>query len=146
MSDLDWDPFPDLGPHDRGPITGSNHEHCRLCGDYLITDPCPAPVATFTNGNDIPWTVALVLPGTDESLAFQREFGVRFYDRRYTVSFHPLFGQFVSSYYVSTLLETRAGQEIRGLNLNMGIPAWSIDPATMTNVREWAESWTHALA
>lgn len=145
MSDLDWDPFPDFAPHDRGPITGSNHEHCRLCGDYLITDPCPAPVATFTNSNGIPWTVALVLPGTDESLAFKREFGVRFYDRRYTdgLGFHPLFGQFVSSYYVSTLLNRGPNN---GLNLNTQIANWSIDGPTMLNVREWAESWTHALA
>jgi len=42
--------------------------------------------------------------------------------------------QFVSRYYLSTLLE--GGQE-RGLCLDDGVPAWQISGEGMVRVREW---------
>lgn len=40
-------------------------------------------------------------------------------------------GQFVARYYLSTLIQTRAG-----LDLNCGVPAWTLDAEQMRTVRE----------
>lgn len=55
---------------------------------------------------------------------------VEFYDARYP---HTEYGQFVSRYYRSTLLEG----PVSGLNLHGGIPAWRVDADSMANIRSW---------
>jgi hypothetical protein len=56
---------------------------------------------------------------------------VEFYDARYE---HTALGQFVSRYYVETLIERQAGVELR---LDMKIPEWTISGATMDRVVQW---------
>jgi hypothetical protein len=58
---------------------------------------------------------------------------VEFYDVRYP---HTEFGQFVSRYYVSTILE----RERNGLCLDGGVPDWSISANDMDIVRAWLVS------
>lgn len=57
---------------------------------------------------------------------------VEFYDRSYFFDENGR-GQFVSRYYMSTLLED---EEVTGLNLEDGVPDWYIDKATMEGVVE----------
>jgi hypothetical protein len=85
-------------------------------------------VTEVTTTRDITFAVVLVPPGA----AYGREdcltndsgkTMVEFYDIRYP---HTEHGQFVTRYYVSTLLEDRSRS--RGLCLDGGIPAWSLDP------------------
>lgn len=58
---------------------------------------------------------------------------VEFYDARYP---HTEFGQFVTRYYVSTILE----RERNGLCLDGGIPEWSVSANDMDIVRAWLVS------
>lgn len=62
--------------------------------------------------------------------------GVEFYDTRYP---HTEFGQFVGRYYVETILEQKGHV---GLNLDCGIPDWSIDADAMAIVRKWLREQT----
>lgn len=57
---------------------------------------------------------------------------VEFYDARYN---HTPFGQFVSRYYMDTLLKTK-----EGLNLDGGIPDWQVDKENMDKVRDWLKA------
>tara|TARA_R110000868_G_C10877283_1_gene762707 strand:+ start:1052 stop:1564 length:513 start_codon:yes stop_codon:yes gene_type:complete len=51
------------------------------------------------------------------------------------------YGQFVSSYYISTFLEGDWKRERgRGLNLNGGVPEWCITGQTMDDIMDWAET------
>lgn len=59
---------------------------------------------------------------------------VEFYDSRYP---HTSFGQFVSRYGVSTILEGKTG-----LNLMGGVADWQIDGAAMDIVRQWLREET----
>lgn len=56
---------------------------------------------------------------------------VSFYDRRFP---HTAHGQFVSDYNPETMLERERGY---GLNLDGGVPNWTIDAGTMDLVRSW---------
>lgn len=70
---------------------------------------------------------------------------VEFYDRRYAGPRFTPDGQFITRYYVSTLLEPLKTQEtIRGLNLNGGIPDWSIGPRPYSLILIWLE-YLHTL-
>lgn len=55
---------------------------------------------------------------------------VEFYDSRYP---HTEWGQFVSRYYVSTILQRRND----GLCLDGGVEAWSVCAKDMATVRTW---------
>ena len=55
---------------------------------------------------------------------------VEFYDNRYP---HTQFGQFVSRYYVETILERDTG----GLCLDGGVPDWTVSADDMTTVRNF---------
>ena len=57
---------------------------------------------------------------------------VEFYDQRHM---HTPLGQFVSRYYMSTMLEKK-DQDI-GLILNGSVPEWQINKEEMTIVRDW---------
>ena len=56
---------------------------------------------------------------------------VKFYDARFE---HTDLGQFVSSYYIDTVLEVDGG-----LCLDGGVPYWSIGPGTMTRIKTWLQ-------
>lgn len=64
--------------------------------------------------------------------------GVEFYDYTYAnqKTFGPR-GQFVSRYYVDTILEDGYGILGRGLDLHGGVDVWKIDGAAMRIVRDW---------
>ena len=55
---------------------------------------------------------------------------IEFYDPRYQ---HTPLGQFISRYYVSTILEPDTG----GLALHGGVPEWTVTAADMAEIREW---------
>jgi hypothetical protein len=79
------------------------------------------------NDNGRPWAIE-----TDGDL-------VAFYDTRYE---HTPLGQFVSRYYVDTILKGTAG-----LCLDGGVPEWTISAAGMARVREhlqWEYNWENA--
>jgi hypothetical protein len=60
---------------------------------------------------------------------------VEFYDTRFAHSRDPqgvMLGQFISRYRLSTLFED--GKAIRGLDLDGGIPSWTLDTQTMDDL------------
>ena len=88
-------------------------------------------VVQVVNDNGVPFNVRFVEKGEryglDSCLLHEEEDGlVEFYDARYTEGFTVL-GQFVSRYYVSTLLN----RPIRGLNLEGGSPNWYVTDDNM---------------
>jgi hypothetical protein len=63
---------------------------------------------------------------------------VEFYDARYP---HTEFGQFVSRYYVETILgDDGDGPKNCGLNLDGGIPDWTVSAKDMDTVRGWLKT------
>ena len=62
---------------------------------------------------------------------------VRFYDTGFPVE---QYGQYVSGYYVSTLLDDYAALCQRGLCLDGRVSTWSIDPASMRAVLDWLKT------
>jgi hypothetical protein len=81
--------------------------------------------------NGIPFLVLDLKPGQVGAYPVARaERQVEFYDARFP---HTRYGQFVSRYYADTLLTGR----LRGLNLNGGVPNWSIDADTWTTIEQW---------
>lgn len=54
---------------------------------------------------------------------------VEFYDTRHE---HTDFGQFVSRYFLETLIDGEGG-----LNLQGGVPMWSINEPCMNRIRDW---------
>ncbi len=69
---------------------------------------------------------------------------VEFYDATHDFDKSPegeVLGQFISRYYLSTLLgkgffSTNIFEEGLGLNLDAGVPAWGIDAAGISEVKE----------
>lgn len=93
---------------------------------------------TVVNQNGIPFHVRLVEQG--EKFGLERCLThdninplVEFYDARYTKGF-DLLGQFVSRYYLSTLLRI---EERGGLCLNGEILDWYIDEEAMQEIYDW---------
>jgi len=72
------------------------------------------------NDNGRPWAIEI-----DGDL-------VSFYDARYE---HKDLGQFVSKYYIKTILEGNSG-----LCLDGGVPDWSISQAGMQRIRVWIKA------
>jgi len=65
---------------------------------------------------------------------------VEFYDNRHP---HTEFGQFVSRYYVSTILGTdRYGRGEGGLMLDGGVPSWTVSEEDMKTVRNYLKEQT----
>ena len=75
-------------------------------------------IKKITDTNGQPWTAAIV-----GNL-------VKFYDAHYM---HTDMGQFVSTYYISTILD---GDDC-GLNLDGGVPTWQISAVGMKEIRDW---------
>jgi hypothetical protein len=68
--------------------------------------------------------------GCDFCLTNDKAPMVEFYDTRYP---HTQYGQFVSRYYVDTLLERDTG----GLCLDGGVPSWTVSAEDMATVRNF---------
>jgi hypothetical protein len=65
---------------------------------------------------------------------------VEFYDARYP---HTEFGQFVSRYYVETILSDKGnGSKNTGLNLDGGVPEWTVSANDMVTVRNFLKGET----
>jgi len=83
------------------------------------------------------WTVRLCLEndkyGLDDCLThINKDPLVEFYDRKYLNKFSGDRGQFVSRYFLSTLLEDDWID--RGLNLHGGVPNWQVSQPFMEEV------------
>lgn len=63
---------------------------------------------------------------------------VEFYDLDYQDDYWPR-GQFVSRYYLSTMLEHEPDT---GLDLDSGVKAWYVDKETMDQVMDWIREET----
>lgn len=65
---------------------------------------------------------------------------IQFFDRRFN---HSENGQFVSSYYMATLLNQETNN---GLCLQGGVPDWNISAASMDAVVSWLEEFEAATS
>jgi hypothetical protein len=95
-------------------------------------------VCYVVNSWGIPFNVRLVepgellFPGTDNPTTHNyKETGIQFFDARYVKGFTPL-GQFVSSYYLSTFIESDAG-----INLYGGVADWFITDTNKAEIKDW---------
>lgn len=95
-------------------------------------------VKKYTDLNGRPWFVQVVKQGDsyglDDCLMHEEEApSVEFWDgQQDPEKFGPI-GQFTGGrYYMKTILEHEEGY---GLNLNGGVPVWSIDGPTMTAIK-----------
>lgn len=92
---------------------------------------------TFSlTSRNIPFNVKLVFHnehyGLNDCLTYKGyEPMVEFYDARYPDTDH---GQFISRYYITTLLE---GNENKGICLEGSEPDWNIEDQDMNKVKEW---------
>lgn len=93
-----------------------------------------------TNSNGDEFTVRIVRQGDCYGLNMclthdKDEALIEFYDAEYA---HTEYGQFVSRYYASTILTHDAVSDYAcGLNLDGGIPKWSIDAEQIRVVVSW---------
>lgn len=88
------------------------------------------------------WTCRIVLEGDrygrDNCLVHEGEPMIEFYDCRFEFT---EYGQFVSRYYVSTLLENEGRHsEGYGLSLADDVAAWEISYETYMRVLKWLKS------
>lgn len=101
--------------------------------------PTTTPTLDVDGGRGVTFRVLLLLDGQSVNYPAASEITrrplVEFYDTRYP---RTPDGQFVSRYYTDTLL---SGAET-GLNLNGGVPDWSIDKAGMDAVRAWLRQYS----
>jgi hypothetical protein len=85
----------------------------------------------FTAANGIPFRVRVILKGDAYGLNNKLTCGdkplVAFYDLRYM---HTEYGQFVSRYYLETLLKDKRLAEL-GLCLDGGVRDWNVDAGNM---------------
>ena len=136
---------------------GGELPNCGLCGRWIatthprhgslqdglhsvsrpVTLVCmTTPTHTTTDpASGLTWTVRLVRKGDPYGLNLQVVHDkddpmVEFYDTRHP---HTEWGQFVSRYNLSTLRE----HPERGINLDGGIPDWSVSAELMSEVYAW---------
>lgn len=97
----------------------------------------------LTNNQRIPFIARLVNPGDKFGQHLQlsvSEPQVHIFDTRYNFNPHLGFvGQFVSAYYVSTLLE---GEYPNGLQLDGGTEEWQLSKDNMHTLIEWLKEET----
>lgn len=102
-----------------------------------MTSPVPArDELLFTSQSGVAFRAIYVQQTSDPGFAGSL---VRFFDTRFPVE---QCGQYVSSYYVSTLLDDYAALCERGLCLDGRVSNWSIDPASMRSVLDWLSTKT----
>lgn len=114
-----------------------------------------ATTKLFTSGIAFEVMARVLFQGDPYGLSFcLRHTGkpvVEFYDvehdhTRYSLADHddavragaPMLGQFVSRYYIETLLE---GEQDRGLCLHGGVPKWNISAECMNEIRAWLRTF-----
>lgn len=91
--------------------------------------------------NGVPFRVLFLPAGTEGPNAYRHpatseQATVEFYDRRY--QHEAGLGQFVSHYYVTTVLGTDGyGNGEGGINLAGDVDSWTVDAAAMAVVRAW---------
>lgn len=101
----------------------------------------------FTSGG-VPWTARIVFEGgaygLDDILVHDRTDPlIEFYDARWTDGgFNPERGQFVSRYFLSTLMENSYGgpfgsDDYPGIDLDGGVSDWKLDAATCQAIARW---------
>lgn len=79
--------------------------------------------------------------GLNDCLTWEeKEPGIEFYDGRYP---HTPRGQFVSRYYLETLLES-VQKGNRGLCLDGGVAAWALNPGELAGAVQWARDMVRA--
>ncbi len=96
-------------------------------------------VLKVTDGKGTPFRVKFVFCGQPYGLEdcfihYNEEPLIEFYDHRYFVSEANPDGQFVARCDATAVLELEDGY---GLCLHDGSPSWSIDAATMKQVKDW---------
>jgi len=102
-----------------------------------MISPSPVPQQDqllFTSEAGLPFR-AVYLPQTETS-GYSGSL-IHFYDTRFPVE---RYGQYVSGYYVSTLLDDYDALCQRGLCLDGAISTWSIDPASTRSVLDWLKT------
>lgn len=92
------------------------------------------------NHKGIPFNILIISKndkyGVDNTLIYEKdEPMIEFYDAR-KETLNKL-GQFVSSYYVSTLLKDRRKLEDNGLNLDMCVRDWNVSGVNMEEIFDW---------
>lgn len=96
------------------------------------------PTFDVESGHGVVFRVVLLLDGQSVNYPAASESTgrplVEFYDTRHP---HKPEGQFVSRYYLDTLLSGRK----TGLNLQGDVPDWSIDETGMNAVRRWLRQY-----
>lgn len=100
-------------------------------------------ILTVTTDKGRPFTVKIIRKGEaygrDDCLTHddEQDFGnmVEFYDASQDPAKFDAEGQFVSRYYISTIMEGVYADQ--GLCLDGGIPVWAIDRVTMREVRNF---------
>ncbi|MFG8364956.1 hypothetical protein ACEOSU_19715 [Pseudomonas aeruginosa] len=100
-----------------------------------FTHAQPSSSFRLITAEGIPFRVALVLSGksADENVASEPL--IQFFDMRH---WPEKGGQKVSSYHLSTFLESDAAE--RGLNLDGGVADWTLDPASVKAVIDWVHT------
>lgn len=94
------------------------------------------------NDGGRPWVVRLIFSGDpfglDFKLVHDGEPVIEFYDARHE---HTQYGQFVSRYYMSTLLEGyENGRTKTGICLQGNVPSWSVSGEALARILEWAKT------
>ena len=85
------------------------------------------------------WIVVLANPGDRFGLQLAKIFDkptVLFYDSYNLKSNYRIYGQFVSSYYAETILQTT---DTYGLSLDTSVPEWTVDAVTLHSIRDWVK-------
>lgn len=133
-----------VAPH---PILGAV-PICVRCAkrfDLNVTPFATPPHLDVTADNGVPFRVVFLPDGVSQSRPAANKYltsaepMVEFYDHRHIKGFTPD-GQFVSSYYASTLLGRDESDPLGGtggIDLYGGERSWSVDADTMVKVRAW---------
>lgn len=116
-------------------------------------------VSDVDNHTQIPMTARLVRPNEGYGRLGFREPGqypmkndskdllVEFYDKRHNPSDDPIEGQFISRYYLSTLMDGKdLSKPIHGLCLDGGIYEWQVDGKSFKDVLTWADNHRQRLS
>jgi hypothetical protein len=110
----------------------------RLKTKYKVTADV---VKKFKNDKGAEFSVRVVYSGDKYGLNFKLTHDkdkplVEFYDAEHP---HTQYGQFISRYYLSTLLEGHRNRT-KGLDLLGYEPKWKIDRDTMTEIISWLKT------
>jgi len=104
-------------------------------------------LAIFDKETNQPWNIRIRVEGDgygrDDAYKHEGEPTVEFYDARYTEKFGKL-GQFVSSYYISTLLKN--DDRTVGIDLDGGIDSWKVKYQAYNEVKDYLQAYLFHIA